>query len=226
MPSAWADGGFRQFHGGDAGTGRLQLRESAAHPFFHARRAVAPEMVPAEPEPEVGRPHRVERANQRRAIAIWIDGREGMGRVRHRSRERPRAVEAGRGGHNAFDRPAPGGGLEADGAGGRRRHAHRAARIAAQRHIGRALEDAHPSTTRGAARQAVMLRVPGIARRPPVGVDAEAVMGELDRVGLAHEHRQLPPQGAHDRPLGLEPRRQALGRAGEDRHAADAEEVP
>lgn len=119
-----------------------------------ARVDVVPEVVGRHADAQSLHAHRGRRGQ---ALALCVEGGERVGQVFHRAGEHARGVERGRQGHDAFDRPAPHGGLQAHLSGHGRGHAHRTGGVGAQRQQGAALHQRDARARAGPAWHAVLV---------------------------------------------------------------------
>src|SRR6185437_2976755 len=85
--------------------------------------------------------------------------------------------------------------------------------------------ETHPRAARRAAGGAMFFRIPGIARRAVMRVVTGPAESEFDHMRLAGDGGELAPEICDHRPVLLELRRQALGRAGVGRESRMREEI-
>ena len=161
---------------------------------------------------------------ERRKLLAGHDG-VGLGAIGDAARDRPDRIERIAQRESAVGRNALPARLEADEAAQRRRNAHRAAGVGADRDLAHAVGDRDRRARRGAAGHA--RAVARIARRAEMRIGADAGKGELGHIGLGDDHRAGGAQPPHDRRIG-DGRRRFLGedfRAGAGRLAGDVEQI-
>ena len=154
-------------------------------------------------EAQAGERNRLERQN-------IFAGHHGIGRgaVGDALADRADGIERGAQRKRAVGRHALPARLEADQAAQRRRDAHRAAGIGADRDVAHAICNADWRAGRGAAGHAGA--VARIARRAEMRIGADAGERELGHVGLGDDHGARRAQPLHDRRVGF-CRRRFLG---------------